>query len=463
MQPSTLILILLILSAAGYYLGRKRALRVGSEQAGGVRKLHSLPSYHGYLLAIWAAIPALIILSLWLAFAPKIITHLVVAGLPQELQDLPPERLGLVMNDVRNMVEGNIVSGEVDETMRDAAAHYTRLQQTSNTAVAAIALLLSAGGILLGWKMVSPRLRARRYVERVITFVLIVCSTIAIFTTLGIVLSLLFESMRFFRAIPVTEFLFGLEWSPQTAIRADQVGASGAFGTVPLFAGTMLISLIAMLVAVPIGLLSAIYLSEYAGAHFRALAKPMLEILAGVPTVVYGFFAALTVAPTVRAIGESFGLAVSSESALAAGLVMGVMIIPFVSSLSDDVINAVPQAMRDGSYALGATQSETIRRVIFPAALPGIIGGVLLAVSRAIGETMIVVMAAGLSANLTANPLEAVTTVTVQIVTLLTGDQEFDSPKTLAAFALGLMLFTITLILNVIALHVVRRYREQYE
>jgi phosphate transport system permease protein len=311
--------------------------------------------------------------------------------------------------------------------------------------------------------MVSPRLRARRYVEKVITFVLITCSTIAIFTTLGIVLSLLFEAMRFFRAIPITDFLFGLEWSPQTAIRADQVGASGAFGTVPLFAGTMLISLIAMLVAVPIGLLSAIYLSEYASGHVRAVVKPVLEILAGVPTVVYGFFAALTVAPTVRIIGESIGLTVSSESALAAGLVMGVMIIPFVSSLSDDVINAVPQAMRDGSLALGATQSETIRRVIFPAALPGIVGGILLALSRAIGETMIVVMAAGLSANLTANPLEAVTTVTVQIVTLLTGDQEFDSPKTLAAFALGLLLFTMTLILNVIALHVVRKYREQYE
>ncbi|MCG6867689.1 MAG: phosphate ABC transporter permease subunit PstC [Gammaproteobacteria bacterium] len=463
MQPSTLIPILLILSAAGYYLGRKRALRVGSEQAGGVRRLHSLPSYHGYLLAIWAALPALIVLSVWLAIAPKIITHLVVAGLSQDIQNLPPERLGLVMNDVRNLVEGNIVSGEIDETMKNAAAHYTRLQQTGNAVIAAIALALSAGGILLGWKMVSPRLRARRYVEKVITFVLITCSTIAIFTTLGIVLSLLFEAMRFFRAIPITDFLFGLEWSPQTAIRADQVGASGAFGTVPLFAGTMLISLIAMLVAVPIGLLSAIYLSEYASGHVRAVVKPVLEILAGVPTVVYGFFAALTVAPTVRIIGESIGLTVSSESALAAGLVMGVMIIPFVSSLSDDVINAVPQAMRDGSLALGATQSETIRRVIFPAALPGIVGGILLALSRAIGETMIVVMAAGLSANLTANPLEAVTTVTVQIVTLLTGDQEFDSPKTLAAFALGLLLFTMTLILNVIALHVVRKYREQYE
>jgi phosphate transport system permease protein len=269
--------------------------------------------------------------------------------------------------------------------------------------------------------------------------------------------------MRFFNAVPINEFLFGLEWSPQMAIRADQVGSSGAFGAIPLFAGTMLISFIAMLVAVPIGLMSAIYLSEYAGKKLRAMAKPILEILAGIPTVVYGFFAALTVAPFIRDSGSMLGLDVSSESALAAGVVMGIMIIPFVSSLSDDVINAVPQAMRDGSYGLGATKSETIKQVIIPAALPGIVGGVLLAVSRAIGETMIVVMAAGLSANLTANPLQAVTTVTVQIVTLLVGDQEFDSPKTLAAFALGLMLFVTTLILNVIALYVVRKYREQYE
>lgn len=263
--------------------------------------------------------------------------------------------------------------------------------------------------------------------------------------------------------MPVTDFYFGLEWSPQTAIREDQVGSTGAFGMVPVFAGTLLITFIAMIVAVPIGLMSAIYLSEYAPKKLRASAKPLLEILAGVPTVVYGFFAALVVAPFIRDAGITLGLDVSAESALAAGLVMGIMIIPFVSSLSDDVINAVPQAMRDGAYALGATQSETVRQVILPAALPGIVGGVLLAVSRAIGETMIVVMAAGLSANLTANPLEAVTTVTVQIGTLLVGDQEFDSAKTLAAFALGLTLFTVTLALNVLALKIVRKYREQYE
>jgi phosphate transport system permease protein len=284
-----------------------------------------------------------------------------------------------------------------------------------------------------------------------------------VFTTAGIFLSVLFESVRFFQSVSPFEFIFGLEWSPQTAIREDQVGSSGRFGAVPLFVGTLLVSAIAMIVAVPVGLMSAIYLAEYADPRVRNYVKPALEILAGIPTVVYGFFAALTVAPYIRELGESFGLVVSSESALAAGGVMGIMIIPFISSLSDDVITAVPQAMRDGSLAMGATRSETVRKVIIPAALPGIVGGVLLAVSRAIGETMIVVMAAGLAANLTGNPLEAVTTVTVQIVTLLTGDQEFDSPKTLAAFALGLMLFVVTLVLNFFALRIVKKYRERYE
>ncbi|MGB5337757.1 MAG: phosphate ABC transporter permease subunit PstC, partial [Gammaproteobacteria bacterium] len=383
--------------------------------------------------------------------------------LPAEVQNLPVERLALVVNDINNLVSGNIVSREGDAMIEAAAARYQALQKISSSALTVIVLALGIGGLVYGKRSIHPEVRARNRVEKVIAVFLIASSTIAIFTTLGIIFSVLFESLRFFKSVPVTGFLFGLEWSPQTAIRADQVGASGVFGIVPLFAGTFLITFIAMFVAVPIGLLSAIYLSEYAGQRLRAAAKPLLEILAGIPTVVYGFFAALTMAPLVRTAGSALGLDVASESALAAGLVMGIMIIPFVSSLSDDVINAVPQAMREGSYALGATRSETIRRVIIPAALPGIVGGVLLAVSRAIGETMIVVMAAGLAANLTANPLEAVTTVTVQIVTLLVGDQEFDSPKTLAAFALGLVLFVITLVLNIIALHVVRKYREQYE
>jgi len=462
MNPTSLFVVLLALSAGAYYLGRKRAFSVG-RSTGGVKHLHSRPAYYGLLAALWCGIPALIVFAGWQAFESTWITHLVVADLPEHIRSLPEERLGLVVNDIRNLVSGNIISGDIDPPMEAAAARYRSLQATSNAALAVIVLLAAAAGALLVRRNISPKLRARNQVERVITGILILCSTLAIFTTIGIVLSVLYESIRFFKAVPITEFLFGLEWSPQMAIRADQVGSSGAVGAVPVFAGTALISAIALLVAVPIGLMSAIYLSEYAGKRFRAAAKPLMEILAGIPTVVYGFFAALTVAPFIRNTGSLVGLDVSSESALAAGLVMGIMIIPFVSSLSDDVINAVPQSLRDGAYSLGATKSETIKQVVIPAALPGIVGGILLAASRAIGETMIVVMAAGLAANLTANPLQAVTTVTVQIVTLLVGDQEFDSPKTLAAFALGLLLFVVTLVLNVIALHVVRKYREQYE
>jgi len=462
MSPSSLLLLLLALSALAYYVGRRRAFAVAGGP-GGVKVLHSRPTYYGSLTALWCGIPAFLLFGFWLAFETNIITKLVVADLPADIRALPPERINLFVNDIKNLVSGNIVAGEVAQTMHAAADHYRNLKATSNAALSVAALALGIIGIIVVRHRISPVLRARNLVERVIRVLLISCSTIAIFTTIGIVLSVLYEAILFFRIIPLSEFLFGLEWSPQMAIRADQVGSSGAFGAVPVFLGTAMISAIAMLVAVPIGLLSAIYLSEYANRKFRTVAKPLMEILAGIPTVVYGFFAALTVAPFIRDTGSILGLGVSSESALAAGLVMGIMIIPFVSSLSDDVINAVPQALRDGAYGLGATRSETIKQVVLPAALPGIVGGVLLAVSRAIGETMIVVMAAGLAANLTLNPLETVTTVTVQIVTLLVGDQEFDSPKTLAAFALGLLLFVVTLLLNVIALIVVRKYREQYE
>ncbi len=299
--------------------------------------------------------------------------------------------------------------------------------------------------------------------EYLIKFILVACSTVAIFATIGILGSLVFEAFRFFEIVPFYDFLFGLDWSPQTAIRADQVGSSGAFGAVPLLTGTFLISAIALMIGAPFGILSAIYLAEYATPRQRSWVKPILEILAGIPTVVYGFFAVLVVAPLLRDSGMIVGLEIASESALAAGLVMGIMIIPLVSSISDDVISAVPQAMREGAYGLGSTQSEAIKQVVLPAALPGVAGGLLLAASRAIGETMIVVMAAGLAANLSLNPLEAVTTVTVQIVTLLTGDQEFESAKTLAAFALGLTLFVITLILNIFAVRIIKKYREQYE
>jgi phosphate transport system permease protein len=292
---------------------------------------------------------------------------------------------------------------------------------------------------------------------------MVFCSVVAVLTTLGIVSSLLFEASRFFARVSVSEFLFGLRWEPQIAIRADQVGGEGAFGAVPVFTGTLLIATIAMVVATPIGVLSAVYLVEYADDRVRAVVKPLLESLAGIPTVVYGFFAVLIVAPAVRETGSLFGLAISPNSAFAAGAVMGIMIIPFISSLSDDALKAVPRAMRDGSLAMGATLGETMTRVLLPAALPGIMGGILLGVSRAIGETMIVVMAAGLIATLTFNPLDGVTTVTVQIVTLLVGDTEFDSPKTLAAFALGLVLFIVTLGLNILALGIVRKYREKYD
>lgn len=462
MSPTTLLIILLAISSVAYYVGRKRAFFI-AEKVSGIHNLHSRPTYYGALTALWCGIPALLIYAFWLAFEGSIMTQMVVAGMPDEIRNLPPDRLNLVVNDVKNLVSGNIVSGTVDPTMRAAADHYISLASTSSAALAVIALSVAIIGIIVVRSRLKPATRARNQVEAIIKYILIFCSTIAIFTTIGIILSVLYEAIRFFKQISILEFLFGLKWSPQMAIRSDQVGSSGAFGSIPVLIGTGLVSFIAMMVAVPIGLMSAIYLSEYANKKFRAFAKPLIELLAGIPTVVYGFFAALTVAPFIRDMGNYIGLDVSSESALAAGLVMGVMIIPFVSSLSDDFINAVPQSLRDGSYSLGATKSETIKKVIVPAALPGIVGGILLAVSRAIGETMIVVMAAGLAANLTVNPLKTVTTVTVQIVTLLVGDQEFDSPKTLAAFALGLLLFIMTLMLNIIALRVVRKYREQYE
>jgi phosphate transport system permease protein len=462
MSPLYSFVVIILLCLFSFAVGQRRTFAMAKE-AGGPGKFHSRPGYYGALTAMWCGIPAFLLFAAWVLCQPTLITHLVVAELPEHIRDMPASHRNLVVNDIKNLVNGNIASREVDPEMMAAADHYRTLRSTGNGALFVSVLALGILGMHQVARRIRPDMRARNHVEALIKILLVACSTIAIFTTIGIVLSVLYEALRFFKAIPVTSFLFGLEWSPQMAIRSDQVGSSGAFGAVPVFVGTLLISVIAMGVAVPIGLMSAIYLCEYASPKFRAVTKPLLEILAGIPTVVYGFFAALTVAPFIRDAGNAVGISVSSESALAAGLVMGIMIIPFVSSLSDDVINAVPQSMRDGSYALGATRSETIRQVVIPAALPGIVGSVLLAVSRAIGETMIVVMAAGLSANLSVNPFAAVTTVTVQIVTLLVGDQEFDSPKTLAAFALGLVLFIVTLCLNIIALYVVRKYREQYE
>ena len=460
MHSLILIAALLLLSTLAYQFARRKAL---SSSGGQIRNLHSLPSYHGAYVALWCALPALLVVGFWLSFQNGLIESIVLSGLPSQMASLSQGEINLLLSDIRNLATDDITSGEPNPVVRAAAEHYKDLQSLGFMLMAGVVVLLSTGGLYFAQRAISPALRARPRVEKAIGWVLLIASIVAILTTIGIVLSLLFESLRFFSQVSPIDFLFGLSWSPQTALRADQVGASGAFGAIPVFAGTLLITVIAMAVAVPIGLMAAIYMAEYASPATRSVVKPLLEILAGIPTVVYGFFAALTVGPAFRELGESLGLSVASESALAAGLVMGVMIIPFVSSLSDDVINAVPQSLRDGSYALGATQSETIRQVILPASLHGIVGAVLLAVSRAIGETMIVVMAAGLSANLTANPLEAVTTVTVQIVKLLVGDQEFDSAKTLAAFALGLVLFIVTLALNVVALRVVRKYREEYD
>ncbi len=463
MSTLGILLTLTVLAAFSYYIGRKRSLALATPVKRGGNDLHSLPSYYGYLVVVWAIIPALLVFALWSITEKPLLNSNMMSNLPAEYQGKSADELSLTTNRIHTLANDPAQLATAEPALKAAAEEYQQMQSLSNTIKTVLVLALAIAGIFIGLRHVKPKTRARNQVERVVQFIMIGCASVAILTTVGIVFSVLFESYRFFGHVPATDFLFGTHWSPQTAMRADQAGSSGAFGAVPLFVGTLLISFIALLVAVPLGLMSAIYLSEYAGPKLRAYAKPAMEVLAGIPTVVYGFFAALTVAPFIRDLGESLGLSVASESALAAGLVMGIMIIPFMSSLSDDVINAVPQSLRDGSYGMGATKSETIKQVILPAALPGIVGAFLLAASRAIGETMIVVMAAGLAANLTVNPLDSVTTVTVYIVKLLTGDQEFDSAKTLAAFALGLSLFVVTLILNVVALHIVRKYREQYD
>jgi len=459
MSLTFLLLAVALLCALSFVFGRQRAIALSG---GRFSNLHSLPVHYGTYTALWCGLPALALLIVWYALQGPVTNALVISDLPVEITS-DPGQLSLAMNAISLIAADHGQHLDVAPEVVEAGNRLAILHTISNTALIVVLLCVALTGLSLSYRKIVADMRARNNVERIVRYLMIGCSAIAILSTVGIVFSLLFEALHFFSKVNPLEFLFGLEWSPQTAIRADQVASDGSFGMIPLFAGTLLITFIAMLVAVPVGLFSAIYMGEYASPTFRAWAKPALEILAGVPTVVYGFFAALTVAPFLRDTGSVLGLSVSSESALAAGLVMGVMIIPFVSSLSDDVMSQVPQSLRDGSYGLGATKSETIRHVIFPAALPGIVGAILLAVSRAIGETMIVVMAAGLAANLTANPLQAVTTVTVQIVTLLVGDQEFDSAKTLSAFALGLVLFLVTLGLNVFALKVVQKYREKYD
>lgn len=424
--------------------------------------LHSRPSYHGLYSFLWVVITGVIVLlvlnQLFAVYLNSTLMGMIADALPDSLII---ERQ-VILSDAIALATGGIAS-KTDVIREAVSQRFASIAPVAlwGTALVALAGAVAAGVITLG--KVAPERRARNRAERIIRAILMASAGLAILTTIGIVLSLIFETLNFFANIGwrVDKFLFGTRWSPLSGVQEgildpDRVGA------IPLFAGTFLITIIAMLVAVPIGLLAAIYLSDFASERFRSWAKPMLEILAGVPTVVYGFFAAITVAPFIRRTGEAMGLSVASESALAAGVVMGIMIIPFISSLSDDVINAVPQTLRDGSYALGATKAETIRNVVLPAALPGIVSAVLLGMSRAVGETMIVVMAAGQGANLTANPLEAVTTVTVQIVMLITGDTEATTAAG-PAFTLGFTLFVITLILNIIALRFVRKYSEAYD
>ncbi|MFQ8431672.1 phosphate ABC transporter permease subunit PstC [Amaricoccus sp. W119] len=460
-------LAILTLSFAAYLTGRATARRFadgrGDAGRGDRAEVHSTPAYHGAFVAIWVGLPALVLTLLWTMAEGPAIDALLARTLPAEMTaGLHADDLGLLLAEIHNVAAGRILTPPGPGVIEAAA----RLSDWAWLARVAMFVTVLAAMVLCAFvarARLGPRFRARERVEATLSVFMILCAGVALVTTLGIIVSLTREAAAFFRYVPPREFLFGLDWEPGTAIRSDQIAAEGAFGAVPVFLGTLLIATIAMAVAVPIGLLSAIYLVEYAAPRFRRVAKPTLEILAGVPTVVYGFFAVLVVAPAIRQTGSLMGLATSPNSALAAGLVMGVMIIPFISSLSDDALRAVPRALRDGSLAMGATPAETMIRVMLPAALPGIAGGILLAFSRAIGETMIVVMAAGLMATLTINPLDSVSTVTAQIVTMLVGDTAFDGPRTLAAFALGLVIFIVTLTLNTIGLLVVRRYRESYE
>jgi phosphate transport system permease protein len=483
---------LLIAGVLAYLLGSMRA-RAAAARIG--EPPHSRPGYHGSYLAIWTVLPALIVLLLWAAVQPSIIRHLVTGELPASVQSLSPTEQSLVVGRVASVAKGlpslsrqefdvvartrygfttsadaqrvlqerGVVLGSAPEPFVIAAAYdqlyYETWSQWLLTGITAGIAILCFGVAL--WR-IDPQLRARNAVENVIVAALVLSSTVAILTTVGIVLSMLFETLHFFQVVNPFKFFFGTVWDPRFSA-AGQGGTVGQFGLLPLLWGTLFISAVALLVAVPVGLFSAIYMAEYASRHVRTAAKPLLEILAGIPTIVYGLFALVTLGPFLRDSGGAIGINISATSVLTAGLIMGVMLIPFVSSLSDDIINAVPQSLREGSYGLGATQSETIKRVVLPAALPGIVGAILLAASRAIGETMIVVLAAGIAANLTLNPFEPVTTITVKIVSQLTGDLEFNSPQTLVAFALGLTLFVFTLLLNIYALYIVRKYREQYE
>jgi phosphate transport system permease protein len=486
MSAGLVILAVIAIAIGGFFIGRSRAL--GSVQ-GDVRKLHSLPNYYGQTVFLFSAVPALLVTFAWLLLQPLYVESQ-VSGMITAADVPEGGSMSLVLADVRRISSGldiAITSGaltedqlatmsadetdvraqlaevgiavasEVRQNVFAAAKEYRDITAGLKITLTIVALVLALGGAVYAMSRITPEFRARNVAEMAIKALLILSSTVAILTTIGIVFSLLFETSNFFRMYPAKDFFLSLTWNPQFTGGSD-------LGIAPLLWGTLYVSFVALVFAVPIGLLVAVFLSEYASKRVRSLIKPAIEILAGIPTIVYGLFALITIGPLLRDyFAQPLGLGTSSSSVLTAGLVMGIMLIPFVSSLSDDVINAVPQSMRDGSYGLGATQSETVKQVILPAALPGIVGAVLLAASRAIGETMIVVMGAGAAAKLSLNPFEAMTTITVKIVSQLTGDTEFASPETLVAFALGLSLFVVTLGLNVLALYIVRKYREQYE
>ncbi len=449
---------ILVLMAVGYQVGLSRSRTVRKQNA---NRMHSLPAHYGMLVALWCGIPALIVLGLWSVLEPRLERQAAIGALPPEMVQAGGIELENTIRRVENIASGFGVANEATSYEIAAAEAVRQVQTIGTLAMIAIAAVVAILGLLFALRRIRSDLRARNEIEVVVRLLLLVCSGVAILTTVGIVLSMLSEAIRFFSIVPAHEFFFGTVWNPTFSSTGS--ANHGDFGILPLLTGTLMIAAIAMLVAVPIGLMTAIYMSEYAGPKMRAFAKPIIEVLAGIPTIVYGFFALTAVGPFFSSLGASIGLEIRATSALTAGFVMGIMIIPFISSLSDDIITQVPRSMRDGSLGLGATRSETIKRVLLPAALPGIVGAFLLAVSRAIGETMIVVLAAGNSPILQFNPFEAVSTVTVTIVNQLTGDTDFASPQSLVAFALGLTLFVMTLGLNVVALYIVRKYREQYE
>ena len=494
MSISLLLLVVALIGVAGYLVGSWRA----NALAGGkLSNLHSRPGYYGSFVAIWAMLPALLVLVVWIIASPIYISSTVRGGFPDEVKAEPQATQNLNYNMISAISRGlSLLSSEertamyADGTtartvlaskgvplasdpapyMLKSADDLNRMTKASSTLLSIVVLIVAAAGGAFAYRTIAPRFRARNRVENVMLVALIAASSIAILTTVGIVASMLTEAITFFNMVPAWEFFFGTTWDPRFAA-AGSTDSSGQFGLIPLLAGTLYIGLVAMLVAVPVGLFAAIYMSEYASRTVRSIAKPLLEVLAGIPTIVYGFFALVTVGPFLRDLSEQLnGLVtgdysnfIQAQSVLTAGFVMGIMLIPYVSSLSDDIITAVPRAMRDGSLGLGATRSETIKRVILPAALPGIVGALLMTASRAVGETMIVVLAAGVAARIQLNPFDPMTTVTVKIVSQLTGDLEFTSPQTLVAFALGITLFVITLCLNIYALYIVRKYREQYE